>query len=355
MKILVIQLRRIGDILLTTPALTYLRSALPEATIHYFCENMGKELIETHSALNAVIATDKSNLLKDIRRVRAEHYDVVIDFMNNPRSRYLTAFSGAALRVGFQKRWRPFFYNLSVPIPKLPEYVPERKIYLVQNFLSKISAKEPLIETSLPSLALSAVDEAFAADWIIKENLRDQPYMILVPIHRHFLKSAYSSSTRQWRQEGFQNVGLHFIRNKGMKVYLSCGPGEEELLNEVRLGHEREFSILPRTTLRKTAAIFKKSKLIITNDGGSMHLAVSVGTPTVTIYGPSRPIDFNPSLSKWNKPPILHLAVNASHLPCLGCRLKKCPIGLKCMNELTDGTVIEAAEKLLAMGSQAAG
>ena len=347
MKILAIQLRRIGDILLTTPALAYLRQAIPEATLHFLCEKPGNEILETHPALNAVFTTDQSSLLSNIKKIRAEHYDVVIDFMNNPRSRYLTLFSGAPLRVGFKKSFRPFFNNIVVPTPKLPEYVPERKIYLIQQLLKKIGVPQPDIESSLPTLAINSDDETFASAWVKSENLTDRDFIILVPVHRHRLKSTYDSSTRQWRSDGFRKVGLYFLQKKGIKVYISCGPEEEELVAPVRNGPEGELPLLPRTSLSKTAALFKKSKLVVTNDGGSMHLAVAVGTPTVTIYGPSRPIDWNPSLSRWNKPPIHHIAVNASHVPCLGCMLKVCPIGLRCMNELMEETVIEAAEKLL--------
>ena len=101
MRILLIQPRAIGDVLCTTPIINYLKKAIPDARIDFLVEPLGKALLETHPGLNEVLIYDKKKAFQEILRVHRRRYDTVLDFMNNPRTAYLTAFSGASWRVGF--------------------------------------------------------------------------------------------------------------------------------------------------------------------------------------------------------------------------------------------------------------
>jgi ADP-heptose:LPS heptosyltransferase len=113
---------------------------------------------------------------------------------------------------------------------------------------------------------------------------------------------------------------------------------------DVRKGEEAAIGMLPLTSMREMAAIFKNAALVVTNDSGVMHTAVAIGAPTVTIYGPTRPIDWNPSLAGVGP---LDVALNAAELDCLGCHLEKCPIGHLCMVKLGEDRVLAACEKIL--------
>ena len=83
---------------------------------------------------------------------------------------------------------------------------------------------------------------------------------------------------------------------------------------------------------------------MVTNDSGAMHLAVAAGAPTVTIYGPTRPIDWNPSLAGAGP---RDRAITANGVSCLGCHLLTCPVGHICMTKLDEARVIAACETVL--------
>src|SRR5438105_2536317 len=104
MKILVVQLRRIGDIILSTPVLPYLRKAFPEAEIDYLCEPMGVEVLTGNPYLSKIVTYDRKRPFREIRKIRNRRYDVVIDFLNNPRTALLVALSGAKTRVAYRKK-----------------------------------------------------------------------------------------------------------------------------------------------------------------------------------------------------------------------------------------------------------
>ncbi|MFN0118706.1 MAG: glycosyltransferase family 9 protein [Elusimicrobiota bacterium] len=336
MKILIIQLRRIGDILLTTPAVSFLRKKFPEAQIDFLCESMGLEVLKNNPYLNDILIYDKNKPLEQIRIVRQKKYDVIFDFLNNPRTSYLSALSGAKETVGFNSSFRSFLYKKRIPVPKAPEYVPKRKIRMIQEWLGET---EQTTDPLTPQLFLINEDEKFALDWMKKENLTSKSFTILVPAHRHPI--------RAWKGSGFREVGLDLVDRRKEKVFLAWGPGEEDVIAKVRQGIESKLPILPPTHLRQMAAIFKEAKLVVTNDSGAMHLAVAVKVPTVTIYGPTRPIDWNPSLSGDVEAGRIHKVINLIELDCLGCHLSVCPIGHLCMENLNEKKVLEKVDQLL--------
>ncbi len=344
MRILIVQLRRIGDILLTTPVASYLRHTFPDATIDFLAESPATSVLETNPHINQVWTYDKAHPWKAIQDIRSRRYDAVLDFMNNPRTRYLTGLSGARWRIGFQSSISRLFYNVSLPVPKLPEYVPIRKLRLASFWLNEAGLPSPGTPpppplSFRPELYLTEEDEAFATRWVQEQKLNRRP-VILIPTHQHPI--------RRWRADGFRNVGLALAKESGVNVYLAWGPNEKDLVSKIRGGRETELGLLPLTTLRQAAALFKKAALIVTNDSGLMHLAVSVGTPTVTLYGPTRPIDWNPGLAQPRADSAPHdIALNAPDVACLGCHLLKCPIGHLCMNQLKDETVLNACKTLL--------
>lgn len=337
MKILVIQLRRIGDILLTTPAVAYLKQVFPEAKVHFLAEGVGKSVLETNPQVDRLIIYDKDKTFDMIRQVRAERYDAVIDFMNNPRSGYVALFSGAKWRVGWRTSIRRIFYNMAAPIPPAPEYVPLRKLRLIQHWLGKAGFPAPEPAVVRPRIYPSNADEEVADKWLKSENLAPRDFVVFAPASRH--------SSRRWREEGYRKVAEELSTKHGKKVYLAWGPGEEPMMESIRSGMEKKIGLLPLTSMREMAAIFERAALILTMDAGSLHTAVSIGTPTVSIHGPTRPVDWSPALAGAGK---FDVPLTAPGVDCLGCHLHECPIpGHPCMSKLSEEMVLGAMGKIL--------
>jgi ADP-heptose:LPS heptosyltransferase len=340
MKILIIQLRRIGDILMTTPVLTYLKSTLPNVTIDFLSDPCGIPVLETNPHISNLWIYDYNRSWYEIRRIRKQKYDVVIDFMNNPRTAYIAFLSGAKWRVAYKKPFRSLFYNFGLNVPNHPQYVAKRKLILTEAWLRKAGFSVSPPTSYQPELTLKKEEEDYASAWIKESGLEGKPYAILVPASRREI--------RQWRLDGFREVGRS-LHQRGVSVFLSCAPGEEAVVNEVRRGAENELKLLPSGDLRQVAALFKHAKLVISLDSGSAHIAVAVGTPTITIFGPSVPEDWSPSLDPSIRVKVPHMALRASktEVPCLGCLLLDCPVGHLCMIKLTDETVLQASLQLL--------
>lgn len=338
MKILIIQLRRIGDILLTTPVLPYINAALPDASIDFLTEPMGKSVLETNPYINELLIYDKNKTVAEILRIRNRHYDVVFDFFSNPRTRYLCALSGIPQRVAYSAGFRSIFYNIRSPQPPAPEYVPKRKVRLVQYWLAQTGKPIHKAKSYRPSLHLTNEDLAFADSWMAKEKLSPRRFGVLAPASRRV--------TREWGWEKYRALALDIIFKGKQPVYLAWGPGEEEVMAKVRRGVEDKIGMLPKCSMREMGALLKNASFLVANDSGPVHLAVSVNTPTVTLYGPTRPVDWNPSFTELESGHTDRV-LQAAGVDCLGCHLNECSVGHLCMEKLDVNFVYNACHKIM--------
>ena len=116
-SILVIQLRRLGDVVLTVPALEALKKRFPDAKLDFLVESPGAEAVAGHPAIDEILTYDAEGLFGALSwalRIRARRYDCVVDFLANPRTALITALSGAKVKAGPAHVARRWAYNLKL-------------------------------------------------------------------------------------------------------------------------------------------------------------------------------------------------------------------------------------------------
>ena len=310
-SILAVQLRRIGDVILTTPALSALRRRYPGARLDFLVEKPSVECVA--GLADEVLVYDPKAALRMIRAVRAREYDLVVDFMGNPRTAILTAFSGAALRAGPAHVFHRWAYNIKLPQSKETHYAAREKI----RMLAPLGVPdEPAAVPLVP---------AFASEG------RPENRVGFFPASRKVTR-AYPA--RHWVTLG------KLIREKyGCGITVFWGPGERELADTVAKEIGDGASISEETTsLRDLAHELSHCKLVVTNCAGPKHVAVAAGVPTLTIHSSSDPVAWTPAS---------HLSVRRDELHCIGCRKNECPYALECLEGLEPMRVFLAAEKAL--------
>ncbi|MDP2914718.1 MAG: glycosyltransferase family 9 protein [Candidatus Aminicenantes bacterium] len=155
-KILIVRLRRIGDVVMTTPALTLLKEHFPKARLTYLVEEPYRRLVEGHPALDRVIAIPPQQRFKDfvrlVREVRQERYDVLLDLHGGPRASWITFWSRAKIKAGYAIEGKGFLYDIRVS--RRGEKGP---IHSVQNHAALVRALGAEFEdTEIPALSLPA-------------------------------------------------------------------------------------------------------------------------------------------------------------------------------------------------------
>src|SRR5262245_58429308 len=117
-RILVIQFRRIGDVLLSTPVLRALRAAYPQSHIAFLTEPSPGRVLQGNTLLNEIILRPRQITWREqwglIRHLRRQRFDLVIDLIGNPRSAILTRLSGARHRLAFARFPRSLLYTMLV-------------------------------------------------------------------------------------------------------------------------------------------------------------------------------------------------------------------------------------------------
>jgi ADP-heptose:LPS heptosyltransferase len=103
--------------------------------------------------------------------------------------------------------------------------------------------------------------------------------------------------------------------------------------------------VIPKTTLSQLGAIIQRCAFIVSNDSGPMHIAASLGIPTLGIFGPTNPLQQGPYGDN-------HRWVRNEELDCLECSLTACPIGNLCMTQLEVERVLDAFNLLVAQSEE---
>ncbi len=333
MRILILQLRRIGDVIVTTPVIDALRRAFPDGRIEFLAEAAAAPVLERYPGLDETLIFDKGRFWHWLGEIRRRRYDWVLDFMNNPRTAQLTWASGAPVRAGFDAPFWGLAYTHRVERPARPLYAVLNKFLL----LTRLGIPPP--RQALPRLSLDENDFDGARSWWAENGLdRFAERVAVMPMHRRAI--------RRWPLDKFSETIGRLLAAPSRAVLLCGGPEErDELALLARRFPERVF-VIPSGGLRQAASLLARCHAAVTNDSGLMHLAVAVGTPTVTVYGPTLPESWNP-----RRPP--HRYVQTAGLTCLGCNRDRCPYGHECLAWVSPERVARETETVLSAGRPA--
>lgn len=344
-KVLIIRPGAIGDVLLTTPFIRALKKALPGAVIDYVAAPFPAKILEGNPYLSNVIVFDKNryknenfivkniNDLKFYSSLAKNKYDLVFDLFGNLRSALMAFLSGARYRVGFTFRVRKYLYNIKVK-----------------------PAQDPMYNVHYHTQLLAAVgipEDGEELDFKISESEKDKAGQFINTIKNGGpvigLNPSGTWPTKRWPEEKFGELaGLILDGIKQSCVIVLWGPGEQHMAEKVLKNCPVKQGIImaPQTSLKELAALIGQMDVLVTNDGAPKHISVAMKTPTVTIFGPTNSISWNPCNS-----PYYPAVVSA--LNCAPCDKTQCPDkDIECMKKISAAEVFEAVKKLAALKSR---
>ena len=281
-----IQLRRIGDVLMTTPAIRFLRESYPDADLTFLTESPSDQVLNENPNLNEILVYRKPESITELLRyfmdLRSRKYDCVIDFFGNPRSALMTRFSGAPMRIGFDFRGRSLAYTHSVKISGEVTY----------SALDKAKLLRPLgisVSDFRLDFFTEEKDQVYANNLFKKLGVEEKDFVVsLSPVSRQPYKV--------WPAERFGQVADWLIEKYSAKILFLFGPGEKHFVESVRALMKMpalpDYSV---PTLTETLSILKRVDLHLGNDNGIRHFAVAADTPSLAIFG-------RPWAANWTPP-----------------------------------------------------
>ncbi len=334
-RILIIRTDRMGDVILSTPVIRALRKALPDAHLAMMVRPEHRELVEGHPDLNGVILFDKegedrglSGTLRLARRLRQEQFDTAVILHSTNRVILLAWLAGIRRRVGYARRL-PWLLTDRLPYVKREggRHEAEYNLELLKFLDIQADHPKPFVQTTP---AQEAKVEAFLKN---RAGGANSPLAVLHP--------GASCPSKRWPPERFSQVADSLIDECGACVVVVTGPEEIARGEQVaRLMRNAPLRALGLFSPGELACLFKRSRCLVSNDSGPVHLAAAVGTPVVAIFG-----RWGGGLSPTRWGPlgdshrILHHDVG-----CRPCLAHRCPIDFVCLKAVSVEEVLTAVE-----------
>lgn len=338
-KILVTFLMHLGDLTLTTPFIHALRKAAPDAQITFLADEKLKDVVLHNPYLDEVITIDKKGrdnsllaLIACARKLSGMDFDVLINLHPNERCSFICALTKTKVRAGTTHKLFKPLWDVFTPL--------NRKIHAADmylNVLEQLGVQHiehngleifPGEEHLRHAEAFWRENGVFGSDKLIGFNIGS------------------AVVTKRWAPERFAKVA-DILAGKGYKPVFFGGTMDEEMVHQaVSRMQTTPIVATGAFTIGGLAAAMRRCSLIITNDSGPMHVAISQKVPIVAMYGPSSPKLYGPYTDE--------AIIVTAQPPCLGCAdgmKHKCD-DMQCMTRLTVEQVVQAAEAMLARKGQ---
>lgn len=327
-KILLIKFRGIGDVILSTIVLENLKRNFPKASIDFLTEKPSEQLLDLMDEIDNVHLFSEKNLvgkLKLIFKIRKEKYDLIFDFYANPFTAQIVFLSGAKYRAGFPYRGRKYAYNLFGP--------EERGI---------VHAADLHLEF-LRELGLSVTSTNLKLDLDHESNSFAQQFF-----NNSFLQVDFIigiSPSGGWQSKKcdpikFAEIADAVAQKYNAKILIVWGPGDEIETDDIIRFMKTAAIKAPPTNIKQMAALISRCNILIANDSGPMHISTALGTPTLSLHGPTDPKLQGPYGSK-------HEWINKSDLHCIICNKLECPYNHECFLELDVDDVLLKVDRLI--------
>ena len=302
-RLLVIKMRHLGDVLLTTPLFSVLQAALPSAQIDACVYSECAPILENHPAVTSLLLVDrkwkKLGLWQRLRRelallwqIRRNRYDLIIQLTEGDRGAIMAKFSGAPIRVGWaNSKKSSWFTHLAKPCPSLRHTV-ERNLDALRRIgiFPKPEMRELFFH--VPKTA---------------DKIQLDQHIVIHPASR-------------WRFKCWPHMRelARRLIERGEKLIFVSGPDPEErrMVAEIVEGLD-VLDLSGQLSLQELGALLQRSRLLICVDSMVLHLASALKIPVIALFGPTSEVAWGP----WRNPQARILTSPFSCRPCYqdGC------------------------------------
>ena len=330
-SVLVIRLRSIGDVVLTTPALAALHSWRPDLRISVLLARFCMPVLEGNPAVSEVL--EWRGFWPTVRELRRRKFSIAYNMHGGPASALLTGFSGAPVRVCWTGRQYSFLYNVQAP-----DESRTRAMHTVEQRFQQLHWTGLPVAPIPPSYIYPQQDamESVQLQLSQKGIAQGQRYAVLRP--------GASGYQKLWSVVGFAAIARWLREERGLVPVVNLGPADQGLADEVRKHLDPVSVRIDSLDLRQLTALLAGASLFVGNDTGPTHMAAALGKPCVVVFG-------NTPKTVWGPWKTEHRVVENTY-PCEQCPEKTrggCP-GFgpsNCIQFVTVDQVREACESLL--------
>jgi predicted lipopolysaccharide heptosyltransferase III len=281
-NILLVQLKRIGDLILTVPAITAVRRQHPDARISLLVAHGGGALLPAIASIDRgfVMHSNLADLKNWFALVRGG-FDACVDFTHTDRSAFFVVMSRSRRRitpryVELQSRFRAKWYNEYVDAPVREMHTIDKHLAFVEPLGVREASRE--IELTIPPEVNARAAKLASGEFVL--------------IH-----PGSARAEKFWEPKRWAAVIDRIQSTSGLRCVITGGTSrfEQEQIAAIKSQHETPvLDLSGKTNLLELAALVQRARLLLTVDSAPMHFAAAFHTPQVALFGPTNPFHWRP-------------------------------------------------------------
>jgi lipopolysaccharide heptosyltransferase I len=342
-RFLIVRLGALGDVVHAIPVAAALRRAWPEARIDWLVSARHHAILDLVPVLtDRLLVNDRGpgegdSVLRMLRRLRGNRYDVAIDLQGLIKSAMFARLSGARRVIGFagahaRESAAAWLYT--------DRYDPGgggvrdagAPIHVVRLNLGVLGCLG--LTAGEPEFPIAVPESAVAADVAARSSGR---YALLNP--------GAAWPNKRWPPSRFAALARVLRDRYGLRAIVLWGPGERPVAETVAAESAGAAEVSAATSVADLVALARSASLLVSGDTGPMHIAAAVGTPIVGIFGPTRPARNGP----WRADD-----VTVSRYESCECHhLRRCRREAMCVAEIGVDEIAAAVDRRLAARERA--
>lgn len=346
-KILIFRMDGLGDLILSTAALREIRKGFSGAEITLVIGPWSQGIAPCIPFYDRLIVHDafafgyfrgdhNLSLRREwafLKKMRGERFDLGIDLRGDILSIIPLFLSGVRFRFG-RDRWGGRFL-LTHPVSTDRS----KDIHEKDKTLALLDALRIPVTDRDMELRVPKEEDAFMEHFLREYQIPQGERMVTVA-------PAALYPWKAWPPERYVDLIARLAKEMSCLVFLVGGPGDKEILDGIaNQTGVRTMNCSGLLNLCQTAALLRRSALFIGNDSGLSHIAASVKTPLIQLFGPGEPAKFG--YAGHNQ--VVIMKTDCPHHPC---QQRDCLIPSNwCMNKITVMDVLVASKRLLQEGS----
>ncbi len=290
MKFLIIQQKRIGDVLTSTILSNNLKKTYPNAEIDYMCYANCVAVLENNPNISNIIVLEEKvrknyfSLFQFIFKIRNKKYDAVIDVYSKLETNLITFFSGAKYKISYKKGYSNVFYNYNIERLKNGT-----KSEIGLAIINRLRLLEPLISEEIsdykPKIFLTEKEIESAKELLESYSLKNKKPIFMIGILGSEWYKTYPFERMAELLDYIvastdANLLFNYIpkqKEEAQKIYNLCQPETQN----------RIYFDLYANDLRSFLGLLSQCNALIGNEGGSVNMAKALFVPTFSLFSPS--------------------------------------------------------------------
>ncbi|UZO80484.1 glycosyltransferase family 9 protein [Aquimarina sp. ERC-38] len=284
-KILIIQNKRIGDVLIASIIPNNLKQIYPNSHITFFCYPYAAPVLWYNPNIDRVVTVKNKelknlkNLFKIALQFRKEKFDIVVDPYVKIQSQFISLLSKAKMRVAFKKKVLPFAYTHQIPILEERNSTYGKAIDDRLNLLRSFSTKVSL--DPFPKLFVLNEEVIKGKKLLQQYNIPSNKPVVMIGV-------LGSNASKSLPLPYIVSI-VDYMTAYPVSILFNYIPSQKSKVDKIYQSLQRKENVhidLIGKDIREFIVIMNQCSLLVANEGGTVHIAKALSKPTFTIYSP---------------------------------------------------------------------